>query len=124
MDATPPFGAVQDGVRPAPIYRFADWTFDTRSRVLRRPDGLEVVLTGAECDVLLVFLTRPNQVLTREQLLRWTRGRDARPYDRTIDVQLSRLRRKLGDTPKAPAMIKTVRGGGYQFVARVQREGA
>jgi two-component system, OmpR family, response regulator len=62
-------------------------------------------------------------VLTRDQLLDWTRGRDAAPYDRTIDVQLSRLRRKLGDDPKSPTMIRTVRGGGYLFAARVETGG-
>ena len=91
------------------------------SRVLLRPDGVEVVLTGAEFDMLMVFLTHPQRVLNREQLLDWTRGRSAGPFDRTIDVQLSRLRRKLGDEPKSPAMIKTVRGGGYLFAPLVER---
>jgi len=63
-------------------------------------------------------------VLNREQLLDWTRGRSATPFDRTIDVQLSRLRRKLGDDSKPPTMIKTVRGGGYLFTASVEREQA
>jgi len=61
-------------------------------------------------------------VLSREQLLDWTRGRDATPFDRTIDVQLSRLRRKLGDSSRQPAMVRTIRGGGYLFVPRVTRD--
>ncbi|AOB33641.1 transcriptional regulator [Bordetella sp. H567] len=109
---------------PADLYRFSGWTLNAGSRALRRPDGGEVVLTGAEFDMLMVFLTHPQRVLNREQLLDWTRGRSAGPFDRTIDVQLSRLRRKLGDAPKSPAMIKTVRGGGYLFAPAVERDRA
>jgi two-component system OmpR family response regulator len=109
---------------PAEVYRFAGWTLNPGSRVLSRPDGCEVVLTGAEFDMLMVFLTHPQRVLNREQLLDWTRGRSAGPFDRTIDVQLSRLRRKLGDEPRSPFMIKTVRGGGYLFAPVVERDRA
>jgi two-component system OmpR family response regulator len=108
-------------VPPADVYRFAGWTLNAGSRALTRPDGDEVVLTGAEFDMLMVFLMHPQRVLNREQLLDWTRGRSAGPFDRTIDVQLSRLRRKLGDESKSPAMIKTVRGGGYLFAPLVER---
>ncbi|CAM3631089.1 OmpR/PhoB-type domain-containing protein [Bordetella sputigena] len=107
---------------PPDIYRFAGWTLNIGARTLRRPDGAAVVLTGAEFDMLVVFLTYPQRVLSREQLLDWTRGRSAGPFDRTIDVQLSRLRRKLGDQPRAPVMIKTVRGGGYLFAPEVERD--
>lgn len=102
------------------IYHFGGWTLNTASRVLARPGGGEVVLTGAEFDMLMAFLRHPRRVLTREQLLQWTRGRTAGPFDRTIDVQLSRLRRKLGDPPRSPIMIKTVRGGGYLFAPAVE----
>ena len=69
----------------------------------------------------MVFVTHPQRVLNRDQLLDWTRGRSAMPFDRTIDVQLSRLRRKLGDDPSEPALIRTVRGGGYLLSPSVER---
>jgi two-component system OmpR family response regulator len=83
---------------------------------------VQVDLTGGEFDLLLVLLSHPQRVLNRDQLLDWTRGRSAVPFDRTIDVQLSRLRRKLGDLSRPPAMIKTVRGGGYLFSPSVERD--
>lgn len=113
--------------RPAPTagrwYRFAGWTLDAGSRVLSDPQGRPVDLTGGEFDLLVALLDHPQRVLTRDQLLDWTRGRDAAPYDRTIDVQLSRLRRKLGDDPKSPEIIRTVRGGGYLFAPSVESGG-
>jgi two-component system OmpR family response regulator len=104
------------------IYRFAGWALDAAARTLRSQAGDAVTLTGAEFDMLMVFLMHPQRVLNREQLLDWTRGRAAGPYDRTVDVQLSRLRRKLRDQPKSPSIIRTVRGGGYLFVPPVTRE--
>jgi two-component system OmpR family response regulator len=106
---------------PAQIYAFAGWTLDAGSRALRNPEGQPVELTGAEFDLLMVFVTHPQRVLNRDQLLDWTRGRSAMPLDRTIDVQLSRLRRKLGDDPREPALIRTVRGGGYLLSPSVER---
>jgi two-component system, OmpR family, response regulator len=103
-------------------YRFAGWSLNAASRMLQNPDGDPVDLTGGEFDLLMVFLTHPQRVLNRDQLLDWTRGRSAGPFDRTVDVQLSRLRRKLGDHAKLPAVIKTVRGGGYLFSALVERD--
>ncbi len=80
-----------------------------------------VELTSAEFDLLVCFLERPKRVLSREQLLDWTRGRTAEPYDRTIDVSVSRLRRKLAAAdPAAACSIKTVRNGGYLFTADVR----
>ena len=105
---------------PVPeTYRFAGWTLEAGSRRLEDAEGREVELTGGEFDLLMVFLTHAQRVLNRDQLLDWTRGRSAAPYDRTVDVQLSRLRRKLGDNP--PSLIKTVRGGGYLFSPAVER---
>lgn len=101
------------------VLRFSGWRLDTGSRALSDPAGRPVELTGGEFDLLMVFLKHPQRVLNRDQLLDWTRGRSATPYDRAIDVQLSRLRRKLGDDPRAPSMIRTVRGGGYLFTATV-----
>jgi DNA-binding response OmpR family regulator len=82
------------------------------------PDGGNIELTGAEFDLLLIFLARPGRVLSRDQLLDLTRGRDEDVLDRSIDVLVSRLRRKLTDGG-ATAMFKTVRNGGYQFATKV-----
>ncbi|MGN5374429.1 response regulator [Sphingomonas hankookensis] len=102
-------------------YRFAGWSWDADTRALTSPDGMAVELTGGEHDLLLCLVTHPQRVLSRDQLLDWTRGRAAMPFDRTIDVQLGRLRRKLGLHPGGAALVKTVRGGGYLFAAKVQR---
>jgi two-component system OmpR family response regulator len=103
------------------VYRFSGWTLDANSRELTAPDGVRVPLTGGEFDLLLVLLHHPQRVLNRDQLLDWTRGRSAGPFDRAVDVQLSRLRRKLGDDSDNQSLIKTVRGGGYLFAPAVER---
>lgn len=117
----------RDAHRPRTLagrrYRFAGWALDAGPRELLDPLGRIVELTGGEFELLVALLDHPQRVLTRDQLLDWTRGRDAGPYDRTIDVQLSRLRRKLEDDPKSPAIIKTVRGGGYLFAPHVETNG-
>jgi two-component system OmpR family response regulator len=107
---------------PSEVYAFAGWRLNAGSRILRNPDGELVELTGGEFDLLMVLLDHPQRVLNRDQLLDWTRGRSAAPFDRTIDVQLSRLRRKLRDDSRPPSMIKTVRSGGYLFSPAVVRE--
>jgi two-component system, OmpR family, response regulator len=112
---------VADGP-PRPVYRFAGWRLDAGSRALTGPSGAAVELTGGEFDLLISLVEHPQRVLSRDHLLDWTRGRSAAPYDRTIDVQLSRLRRKLGDDPASPILIRTVRGGGYLFAASVERD--
>lgn len=92
---------------------------DTRSVTGGHADAIE--LTSAEFDLLACFLQRPRRVLSRDQLLDWTRGRAADPFDRTIDVSVSRLRKKLAAAdPQATVFIKTVRNGGYLFVADVR----
>jgi two-component system OmpR family response regulator len=101
---------------------FAGWTLDTTTRNLLSPQGVVVALSGAEYRLLKVLLTHPNRVLNRDQLLDLTRGREAEPFDRSIDVQVSRLRQRLGDDPREPALIKTVRGEGYVLAAQVVRE--
>jgi two-component system, OmpR family, response regulator len=83
------------------------------------PRGEEVELTGGEYDLLVALARRPHRVLNRDQLLDLTKGREASPFDRSIDVQVSRLRRKLQCAPDAPEIIKTVRFGGYVFAAEV-----
>lgn len=100
-------------------YRFAGWVLRTRSRDLTDPDGNHVPLTSGEFDLLHAFVSHPQRILSRDQLLDWTRGRMSTPFDRAIDVQLSRVRRKLGDDPRDPMMIRTVRGDGYLFAVSV-----
>ena len=95
--------------------RFAGWTLDLASRELLSPAGEEVRLTTGEFELLAAFVNHANQVLSRDRLLDLSRHREAGPFDRTIDVQVGRLRRKLEDDSKNPSLIKTVRGGGYMF---------
>jgi two-component system, OmpR family, response regulator len=104
-----------------PIYEFAGWRLDTAERSLISPENTEVSLTGAGYDLLLVFIEHPQHVLSRDQLMEYTRHRQADPYDRSIDVQVSRLRQKIENDPKNPSLIKTVRAGGYIFTPKVQR---
>jgi two-component system OmpR family response regulator len=100
---------------------FDGWMLDLAKRELRDPDGALVALTAGELDLLAAFAEHPKRVLNRDQLLDLTRGRAAAAFDRSIDVQLSRLRRKVEADPKDPQLIKTVRGGGYIFTADVAR---
>jgi two-component system, OmpR family, response regulator len=107
-------------VTPRSRARFAGWELDLSSRELFSPSGGEVRLTTGEFDLLSAFVNNPNQVLTRDRLLDLARNREAGPFDRTIDVQVGRLRRKLEDDPQKPTMIKTVRGSGYIFTPAVE----
>ena len=101
---------------------FAGWVLDTARRELTAPDGASVDLSGGEYDLLLAFLEHPQRVLTREQLLEVAKRRvGVEAVDRTVDVQVSRLRRKIEPDPDSPAMVKTVRGLGYLFVPDVVR---
>jgi two-component system OmpR family response regulator len=104
-------------------YRFAGWTLDAVARHLVSPEGVVVPLSGGEYRLLRVFLEHPNRVLNRDQLLDFTQGREAMPFDRSIDIQVSRLRRRLRDDPREPAILKTVRNEGYVLAAAVSREG-
>jgi two-component system, OmpR family, response regulator len=103
-------------------FSFSGWRLDTRERNLRAPDGVVVPLSGAEYRLLLIFLQNPNAVLSRDQLSNFTFGRDADPLDRTIDMQVSRLRERLRDEAREPAVIKTVRGKGYVLAVRVESQ--
>lgn len=106
--------------RPAEArLHFDRWTVDTGRRELAGPDGVAVPLSTGEFLLLVAFLERPRLVLTRDQLLDLTRGREAGPFDRAIDNQVSRLRRKIEVDPKNPLLIKTHWGGGYSFEADV-----
>ena len=101
--------------------RFAGWTLELAARQLVSADGVVVPLSGAEFRLLTVFVEHPNRVLDRNQLMDLTVGRDGTPYDRSIDVQVSRLRVRLRDDAREPRIIKTVRSEGYVFAALVER---
>lgn len=93
--------------------RFGSWTLDVTNRELTSPEGDVQSLNGADYNLLQLFLSRPGEVLSRDDLSLHLRGRDASPFDRSIDVQISRLRGRLNDDGKSPQVIKTVRGAGY-----------
>ncbi len=103
-------------------YRFADWRLDVTSRTLTRNDGTNVPLTGAEFRLLAVLLAHPHRVLSRVQLAELTQGRDIDPFDRSIDVRVSRLRQALGDGGRSPQIIKTIYGEGYLIGVEVTQE--
>jgi two-component system OmpR family response regulator len=105
----------------APDIEFAGFRLATHARRLSGPDGKEIPLTTGEFDLLQVFLDSPGLVLTRDQLIGRMHGREAGPYDRAIDVQVGRLRRKIEQDPANPELIKSVRGAGYLFAARLNR---
>ena len=98
---------------------FSDWTVDRNKRKLISPDGVTIPLTNGEYELLLALLENANRVLNRDQLLNITHNRDAGPFDRTIDVQIGRIRKKIEVDPKTPKFIETIRGGGYQFTGEV-----
>jgi DNA-binding response OmpR family regulator len=100
--------------------RFNGWQLDLTARELTSPSGEIVRLTTGEFDLLAAFVSNPNQVLSRDRLLDLARNREPGPFDRTIDVQVGRLRRKLDDDPQQPSLIKTVRGTGYIFTAQIE----
>lgn len=106
---------------PAKVIRFSGWVLEPARRRLLNPQGAEVPLTGGEYELLVALVERPNRVLTRDMLMDLLRGRQAGPFDRAIDVAVSRLRRKLEDDGRNPQLIKTVRGGGYVLATAVDR---
>ena len=116
----------QEGPPPSRIFpaarnfEFDRWKLFIAQRELLGPDGLVVTLSTGECALLKMFLDKPGQVLSRQDLLNATRSSFGYPEDRRIDNQISRLRRKIEADPKSPRIIKTVWGGGYSFVARVK----
>lgn len=113
-DATP----VEDRL---PTFVFNGWKLDCSARSLYQPDGTSVPLTSGEYKLLEVLVARANRVLNCDQLLDLTSLNDAPAFDRSIDVRIGRLRKKLDDDLKDPQLIKTVRNGGYIFVAKVER---
>ena len=104
------------------VLRFEGWCLDIGLRRLTSPDGLVVDVSAGEFDLLVALVERPQRVLSRDQLLDLTHGRAEAPFDRSIDMQISRLRRKIETDPREPELIKTVRGGGYVFTARVVQD--
>ena len=109
-------------VAKMPNIYFNEWTLDQNKRRLIAPDGVAVLLSAGEYELLVAFLENPQRTLSRDQLLDLTRGREAIPFDRTIDVQVARLRKKIEKDPKTPKIIVTMRGDGYQFTAAVTTE--
>jgi two-component system OmpR family response regulator len=98
---------------------FLEWRIDFRLRELRNPAGARVAMTSAEFDLLRAFCERPGRVLSRDSLLDLTQGRNAGSFERSIDVLVSRIRRKIETDPQEATMIKTVRSGGYTFTPTV-----
>ena len=116
--------AVPASSRPASLasadrLRFAGWQLDLAARSLTNPQGQNVALTGGEFDLLSALARHPGRVLSRDFLLEQTRGREATPFDRTIDVQVGRLRKKIEADPDDPQIVKSVRGAGYILVPPV-----
>ncbi len=101
-------------------YRFGQWSLDVATRNITAADGLVVPLSGAEFRLLSIFLEHPQVVLSRDQLLELVSGRETIPFDRSIDVLIGRLRKRLNDDGKEPTLIKTVRGAGYVLATRVE----
>ena len=117
----------ETSARPAteearPVYTFDGWRLDTSSMDLFDPKGESVQLTSGEFKLLEAMVTRAGRVLQRDQLLDLVTTNDAPAFDRSIDVRVRRLRKKLGDATETPKLIKTIRNGGYVFVPKVTRE--
>ncbi len=106
---------------PSQRFTFGDWTLEAGTRSLRRGEDAPRPLTSGEYRLLHALVSAPGRVLSREQLLDLTLGRDAEPFDRSIDNQISRLRRRLEDDPRHPHWIRTVWGAGYMLDAKVTR---
>ena len=110
---------VQNRLQDASVLRFSGWVLDRSRRRLESPLGVIVSMTDGEFDLLMALVEHPQVVLTREQLLDLARGRSAKAFDRSIDMQVTRLRRKIETNPDQPELIKTVRNKGYIFTSEV-----
>lgn len=110
----------KNALKNIPNISFLEWTIDRNKRTLISPDNLTIPLSTGEYDLLLAFINNAQRTLNRDQLLDLTRGREASPYDRTIDVLVGRLRKKIEKNPKKPKIITTVHGYGYQFTPKVE----
>lgn len=105
----------EDSGAPTRVVRFGEFTLNLDSHKLFEASGAEVPLTSMEFDLLKAFADHPNRVLTRDQLLNLAHNRDWEPFDRSIDIRIARIRRKIESDPAKPQVIKTVRGAGYIF---------
>jgi two-component system OmpR family response regulator len=103
-------------------YRFGDWKLDVTARSLTHADGSQHALSGAEFRLLAILLAHPTRVLSRSQLMELLRGRDIDPFDRSVDVRISRLRQVLRDDARSPKIIKTIYGEGYVMGVPVEQE--
>ncbi|VAV93931.1 Two-component transcriptional response regulator, LuxR family [hydrothermal vent metagenome] len=113
-------GSISNTGSPGDIYQFSGWTLKTDQRTLIDAEGVAVPLSSGEYQMLLALLARAGQVLNRDQLLDLTQGREAHAFDRAVDNQISRLRRKIEADPKKPEIVKTVWGGGYVLAGDVK----
>ena len=104
------------------VLYFERWSFNTAKRHLESQDGVVVPLSTGEFNLLMTFVRHPGHVLNRDQLIDLMHGRDSTPFDRSIDTQVSRLRKKIEVDPKNPEIIKTVWGGGYVFTPSVNNQ--
>lgn len=118
---TAPAAAAARSGASGEILRFAGFSFDLAARRLSRDGGGEIELSAGDYDLLAALVRHPQRVLSRDQLMDLTKGRSWEAFDRSIDVALSRLRRKIEDDPAHPAIIKTVRNGGYLLAVPVER---
>ena len=117
-------GPSVDGALPSEMkFGFVGWVLDAGKRELIAADGMLVPLSSGEYNLLLALVEHPGRVLSRDQLLDLTSGREAQPFDRSVDVQISRLRRKIEVDPQKPSLIKTVRSGGYMFTPQIDKLG-
>lgn len=112
---------LQEAVAKDAILRFAGWKLDRARRRLESSEGVKVALSDGEFDLLVAFVEHPQRVLSREQLLDLSRGRSPVPFDRSVDMQVGRLRRRIEPRPEEPELIKTVRGRGCIFTPAVER---
>ena len=103
------------------VIRFEGWLLDLARRRLMSPAGADVALTTGEFDLLVALAKRPGRVVDREALMDFTRGRSREAFDRTIDAQVARLRKKIEPDPKNPVLVKSVRGVGYVFTGKIDR---
>jgi two-component system OmpR family response regulator len=113
--------STRDATESADVTRFGGWTLHLAARRLDSPAGKAVDLTSGEFDLLAALVKSAGRVLSRDELLEATRNREAGPFDRTIDVQVGRLRRKIEADPQRPELIKSVRGAGYVLTCKVER---
>jgi DNA-binding response OmpR family regulator len=114
-----PAASPAPGAAPS-AYVFEDHVLDTRAHALSAPDGRDIPLTSGEFALLRAFVEQAGQVVSRDQLMTRLHGRDAGPFDRSIDVQIGRLRKKIEADPAQPKFIKSIRGAGYLFAAQVR----